>query len=305
MARNGSGVYSKPAGTTAVSGELIEASPFNSVIDDIVNDLNLDRPIVAGGTGGSTAAAARSNLGVPHLLAGMTAAPDANDDSADTNGNGVCYVGTVWIDETGDAVYVCADNTATNAVWINVTDSAVQNNYAATTAPTADEDTGDGYAVGSVWIDVTNDRIYFCLDATSTAAVWREAQDTATVAEWRGNTADKSLSTDIVWSAMAEVTLSDGATVAWDMSGGFDFTVTLAGNRTMGNPTNTKVGQKGRLRVVQDGTGSRTLSWSSNFEAAENTFPTLTTTASAEDVLYYDVISSTRILISQGALDIS
>jgi hypothetical protein len=62
MSRNGSGVYSKPAGTTAVSGTTIEAAPFNEVIDDIIDDLNLDRPVVAGGTGASTAADARTNL---------------------------------------------------------------------------------------------------------------------------------------------------------------------------------------------------------------------------------------------------
>ena len=42
-----------------------------------------------------------------------------------------------------------------------------------TTAPTANEDTGDGYAVGSWWLDTTNDIAYVCLDATAAAAVWR------------------------------------------------------------------------------------------------------------------------------------
>ncbi|MFA7185130.1 MAG: hypothetical protein WC082_09565, partial [Victivallales bacterium] len=44
----------------------------------------------------------------------------------------------------------------------------------ATAAPTADEDSGDGYGVGSLWVDVTHDKSYICLDATSAAAVWRE-----------------------------------------------------------------------------------------------------------------------------------
>lgn len=42
----------------------------------------------------------------------------------------------------------------------------------ATTAPTVNEDTGDGYSVGSIWVDVTNDLSYICVDSTSTAAVW-------------------------------------------------------------------------------------------------------------------------------------
>lgn len=47
------------------------------------------------------------------------------------------------------------------------------NKLDATTAPTATDDTNDGYAVGSLWIDVTNDVLYVCVDATATAAIWQ------------------------------------------------------------------------------------------------------------------------------------
>lgn len=67
MPRNGSGVYSKPAGTTAISGTTIESADYNTTIDDLVNDANLARPVVAGGTGAATAAGARTNLEVPGL----------------------------------------------------------------------------------------------------------------------------------------------------------------------------------------------------------------------------------------------
>jgi hypothetical protein len=46
--------------------------------------------------------------------------------------------------------------------------------YNATTAPTANDDSGDGYSVGSVWIDTTNDKQYVCLDATLNVAIWQE-----------------------------------------------------------------------------------------------------------------------------------
>ena len=46
------------------------------------------------------------------------------------------------------------------------------NNFAGTTAPTVNEDSGDGYSIGSRWIDTTNDRVYTCTDATVGAAVW-------------------------------------------------------------------------------------------------------------------------------------
>ncbi|AWY09387.1 hypothetical protein vBRpoPV13_30 [Ruegeria phage vB_RpoP-V13] len=50
----------------------------------------------------------------------------------------------------------------------------LQNNYAATAAPAVTDDDGSGYAVGSRWIDVTNDKEYVCLDASTGAAVWTE-----------------------------------------------------------------------------------------------------------------------------------
>jgi hypothetical protein len=46
----------------------------------------------------------------------------------------------------------------------------------ATTAPTVNDDTGSNYAVGSLWVDVTNDLVYICVDNSSGAAVWRRMQ---------------------------------------------------------------------------------------------------------------------------------
>lgn len=73
MSRDGSGVFSKPTGTTAVSGAVISSTTFNTLIDDLVTDANTARPIVAGGTGAASAAAARTALGVQALDATLTA----------------------------------------------------------------------------------------------------------------------------------------------------------------------------------------------------------------------------------------
>jgi hypothetical protein len=64
MSRNGSGTYQKPSGTTAVSDTAISSYDYNRLIDDIIADLNTQRPISAGGTGAVTAEAARASLGV-------------------------------------------------------------------------------------------------------------------------------------------------------------------------------------------------------------------------------------------------
>lgn len=128
--------------------------------------------------------------------------------------------------------------------------------------------------------------------------------DEATAAQFQANTADKALSTDQTWSAADYETLTDAATISVDMGTFINATVTLGGNRTLGNPTNTKNGQTGVIEVVQDGTGSRTLSFGSNYKFAGGSAPTLTTTASAKDYLFYQVVSSTFILIT-STLDVS
>jgi hypothetical protein len=90
-------------------------------------------------------------------------------------------------------------------------------------------------------------------------------------------------------------TLTDAATVAVDFADSNNFTVTLGGNRTLGNPTNQVAGQSGSLFVVQDGTGSRTLAYSSDWEFAGGTAPTLSTAASAVDRIDYIVRASGNI----------
>jgi hypothetical protein len=89
--------------------------------------------------------------------------------------------------------------------------------------------------------------------------------------------------------------LTDGATITPDFALANNFSVTLGGNRTLANPTNLVAGQSGVIVITQDGTGSRTLAYGSNFKFPGGTAPTLTTTASAVDVLVYYVESSSRI----------
>jgi len=89
--------------------------------------------------------------------------------------------------------------------------------------------------------------------------------------------------------------LTDGATITPDFSLANNFSVTLGGSRTLANPTNLTAGASGAIFISQDGTGSRTLAFGSNFDFSGGTAPTLTTTASAVDVLVYTVRSSTSI----------
>ena len=89
--------------------------------------------------------------------------------------------------------------------------------------------------------------------------------------------------------------LTDGATITPDFNNANNFSVTLGGNRTLANPSNLTAGQSGVIVITQDGTGSRTLAYGSNWKFPSGTAPTLTTTANAVDVLVYYVESSSRI----------
>ena len=96
----------------------------------------------------------------------------------------------------------------------------------------------------------------------------------------------------------AITTLTDAATIAVDLDDNCHYKVQLGGNRTLGNPTNAVEGQTGFIEVEQDSTGSRTLSFGSNYRFVGGTAPTLTTTASARDVLAYAVLSDEKIMIT-------
>ena len=92
------------------------------------------------------------------------------------------------------------------------------------------------------------------------------------------------------------VALSDGANIATDASLGNIFTVTLGGNRTLDNPTNLVAGRTYVWVVTQDGTGSRTLAYGSNFDFPGGTAPTLSTGAADVDLIIGIAISTSRIL---------
>lgn len=91
------------------------------------------------------------------------------------------------------------------------------------------------------------------------------------------------------------VTLTDAATIAVNMALGNNFTVTLAGNRTLGNPTNIVAGQGGVIIIKQDATGTRTLAYASNWKFEGSATPVLSTAPNAIDMLGYYCEAATRI----------
>ena len=81
-----------------------------------------------------------------------------------------------------------------------------------------------------------------------------------------------------------------------------NFVLTLTGNVTLDNPSTESVGQSGFIAFIQDGTGSRTVSLGTNYETAGAAGLTLTSTASATDLVPYLVVASGRILLGTPQL---
>ena len=81
-----------------------------------------------------------------------------------------------------------------------------------------------------------------------------------------------------------------------------NFVLTLTGNVTLANPTTEQVGQSGFITFIQDGTGGRTVALGTDYETAGGAGLTLTSTASATDIVPYVVVASGRILLGTPQL---
>ena len=137
--------------------------------------------------------------------------------------------------------------------------------------------TADGFETTLAVADPTADNTFTLPDATTTAAGLAVAQ-TYTKAQ-RGSI----------------TTLTSATTVTPDFAASNNFTLTLGHNITLANPSNLTAGQSGAIFLVQDGTGSRTASFGSYWDFPSGSAPTLTTTASAVDLLVYVVRTTTSI----------
>lgn len=123
--------------------------------------------------------------------------------------------------------------------------------------------------------------------------------DIATAANYRAGTANKILDAAAGWAGAAEVSLGNlTGSVTLDFSAGIDFGGIATGNITLANPNNVKPGQKGAIRINQDATGSRTITFGSSFKHPFGVAPVLSTPANSIDFLFYDAQNTNYILIT-------
>ena len=129
-------------------------------------------------------------------------------------------------------------------------------------------------------------------NVTSTAAEinYSDLATLGTTAASKVFTADANGLTKVSGAVLnTEDTLSDGSTVTWDVIASPVAKLTMAGNRTISAPSGSTpaAGQFISLLLIQDGTGSRTITWNAIYEFAADTAPTLTTTANKGDLFVF------------------
>ena len=98
---------------------------------------------------------------------------------------------------------------------------------------------------------------------------------------------------------------SNSGSVTLDFDANQNFVLTLTGNVTLANPTTEKVGQSGFIAFIQDGTGSRTVTLGTDYETAAGAGLTLTSTASATDLVPYVIVAANRVLLGTPQLAFS
>lgn len=122
-------------------------------------------------------------------------------------GSGAVATDAIW-DAPGDTVVGTGADTAVRR----------KNNDGAATAPTVNEDSGDGYQIGSRWLDTTADKEYVALDVTVGAAVWVE-----TTGGGSG-----SVATDAIYDVKGDLPVGTGANTAARLPVGANGTVLTA-----------------------------------------------------------------------------
>jgi hypothetical protein len=105
--------------------------------------------------------------------------------------------------------------------------------------------------------------------------------------------------------AKTDTDTSNSGTVDLNFATNQNFVLTLTGNITSLTASNEQVGQSGFIVFIQDGTGSRTVSLHGDYETAGGAGLTLTSTASATDIVPYVVAASSRILLGTPQLAFS
>ncbi len=255
-------------------------------------------PISQGGTGASTAAQALINLGLTEVFQFAGTWNASTNTPAFTSGTGtpgmaykVSTAGTTTLDG------ISQWNVGDIAIFNGVTNTWNKIDGQSTEVITVAGRTG---AVVITSADLAD----FATAAGAAAPVQKVAGRTGNVtlaASDVTNAADVTGQNTFLKTAAATVqAITWAATVTLDLTQGNDAAITLGGNTTMANPSAMTRGSSGHIKLTQDATGTRTITWGSWWKFGSAGTPALSTAAGAVDVLFYWVMDSTHIICGVG-----
>lgn len=184
------------------------------------------------------------------------------------------YANQLWYDTTNDLLKMRNED---NDAWITLA-------YLDQTADEVEFRTAVIQAIDSAGLSLKTDEGTARLTIADSGAV--DVVGTLTAARGVGDTETATLSAD--------------KTI--NFSTYQNFVYTLGANITLLNPTTETVGQSGFIVFIQDGTGGRTVSLDTDYETAGAAGLTLSSTASATDIVPYIVAASGRILLGTPQL---
>jgi len=221
------------------------------------------------------------------------------------NGNVAVDTDVFFVDATNDAVGF--GTTSPEAGTFNI----VSNGQPLRFTGTSSSGTGgmdfhnDTVQVAQIDVNAANGAISLTSDPndTQTNSGVNIEVDGTLVADFGPNLLDLDSKLTVANSAVAEAhTLSNASTtVALDLSVGNNFTLTMNNNMTLSNPTNETVGQCGFIILRQDATGTREISFGSEYKfiGGSGGAPNLASrTANQVDRLDYVVVSDTEIHVN-------
>ena len=294
-----SGVY-QPPGNYTLSGVTLNfaIAPSSGTNNIVVLHLGNGSAVQVPSDGSVTLARLASDT-YGYINAAFAA---ANSDSGVAN-SGALYANSGFAVANSAALYansafLAANNSAgTNLTQnTNITNAGTYANSAFSTANSAfaEADSAASYANSA-----------FASANTKAATASPTFTGTVTIANSVSTIANVTNQLAVFGFAYQNImTLTDGATITANLAQTNNFVVTLGGNRTLANATNITAGQSGFIVVRQDGTGSRTLSFGTGWRFPSATAPTLTTTASAVDLIVYTARDSGN-LVAQAILNVT
>jgi len=269
------------------------------------------------------------NQGFPAFRSDLNGVLTAiNTSNSGTSRPTSAVAGTIWLDNSGDATAhllkffdgtddILLGTINTTANTIDWADSASEVSLTGTetltnktlTSPKINEDVEvtstatelnilDGVTSTAAELNIldgvtsTADELNILDGVTSTATElnYSDIATLGTTAASKIFTADANNLTTVSGAvANVEDTLTDEATITWNVIDSPVAKVTLGGNRTLSAPSGTTpiAGQFVSLLAIQDGTGGRTITWNAAYEFAADTAPTLTATASLGDLFTF------------------